>query len=196
MTPELCFKRASDMLIEYKKATISGPKGKQCSENVKWSPPVLGTIKINVDATINSADNKVGIGVVARNAHGNVLLSAAKTVWPFISMERAELEAFKIAIDFVKDNSWSNVIIEGYAQNVVNALCGKIKRGGHTHILVSNISFVVSKLIGISFSFCFREANNVAHRLAKRALTSVCSSVWVDGGPLWISNLVLSDFSV
>lgn len=45
------------------------------------------------------------------------------------------------------------------------------------------------------FRFCFREANNAAHRLARWAASSICLEVWLDGGPSWISDIVLSDFS-
>lgn len=118
-----------------------------------------------------------------------------KHIGLFISVERAELEAFKMALDLVHEHRWSPVIIEGDAQLIVEALCGKIVRGLHSQVLVHNIRHSAALLSGITFCFCFREANHVAHRLARRAVTSVCDNVWVDNGPLWISDLVFSDFS-
>lgn len=181
--------------MEYKQATSFESKGKQYWVHTKWSPLGRGVIKINVDAAVRTDDSRIGIGIVARDSSGAVILSAAKSSWPFISVERAELEAFKFAIDIIGEYKWSHVIVEGDAQNVVNALSAKLKRGGHTQVEVDNIIFSVSKLIGISFSFCLREANSISHCLARRALMSICSSVWVDGGPIRISDLVHLDSS-
>lgn len=85
--------------------------------------------------------------------------------------------------------------IEGDAQNVVKAIQGKLKRGFHNQILVENVRAAASGIPQVFFDFCYREANNVAHRLAKWASTSICSNVWRDGGPLWITDIVLSDFA-
>lgn len=116
-------------------------------------------------------------------------------LWPFITVERAELEAFKIAIDFILEHHCSNVIIEGDTQTVVDALCGRTVRGLHSQVLVNNIRELASSCFGISFRFCFREANGVAQRLARRDLSGFSANVWFDGGPIWISDLVLSDLS-
>lgn len=122
----------------------------------------MGSIKINVDAAVNSKEDRFGVGVVARNEAGEVLLTASKTVWPFYIVERAELEAFQWAVQLVKDMQWSEVILEGDAQNVVNSLQCKLSRGIHNQVLVNNILAATSGINHLSFNFCFREANNVA----------------------------------
>lgn len=66
-------------------------------------------------------------------------------------------------------------------------------RGFHTQILVDNIKAVASEFHSASFRFCYREANHVAHRLAKWASASIGSFVRLDSGPSWISDLVYSD---
>lgn len=95
----------------------------------------------------------------------------------------------------VKEKSWGNVIIEGDAQLVVKALNGEITRNLHNQVLINNVRHNVSSVANCSFSFCFREANMVAHKLAKWAAANVCSRVWLNECPSWISNIVSSDFS-
>lgn len=56
------------------------------------------------------------------------------------------------------------MILEGDAQNVVNALHRGLPRGLHNQVIVNNIISSLSKVESVSFSFCFREAKNVAHR--------------------------------
>lgn len=76
----LCYKRALDIMVEFRKASSYEQKGHCSRNNSRWSPPEQGVTKINVDATIKTNDDKVGLGVVARDWEGKVLLSASNTI--------------------------------------------------------------------------------------------------------------------
>lgn len=76
-------------------------------------------IKVNVDAAVNKTENRIGIGVVARDIEGLVIMAASKTMWPFIGVERAELEAFYWATQLANERHWEHIIFEG---DVVDAL--------------------------------------------------------------------------
>lgn len=128
IAPELCFKRATDILTEYRKAVASDQCTTARRPKASWSPPAHGFIKLNVDAATKPQEDRIGLGVVARDKEGTVFLSASKTDWPFISVERAELEAFQWAVDLAIDSGWQNVIVEGDAQTIVRALQGSISR--------------------------------------------------------------------
>jgi hypothetical protein len=58
-----------------------------------WSPPPVGFFKINVDASFVESIREASVGVVARDADGEVIVSS----WDFIgackSVEEAELRA-------------------------------------------------------------------------------------------------------
>lgn len=114
-SPELFFKKAIDLLQEYKLPTAGTYKVRVCKNKVRWVPPDQNLIKINVDAAVNVNDDKVGLGIVARNASGEVLLATSKPMWHFVSVERAELEAFQWAMELIKDQKWRRVLVEGDA---------------------------------------------------------------------------------
>lgn len=78
----------------------------------------------------------------------------------------------------------------------MKSLQRSISRGFHNQIIVDNIIADSIAFDSISFSFCFREANCVAHRLAKWALSSFSSSVWLNGGPSWIADFVCFDLII
>lgn len=82
-------------------------------------------------------------------------------------LKQVELGAFSLAVDLAKEEGWHKVIIEGDAQIIAKALQGKLARSYQTQILVDNITNSTSSVDFISFSFCFREANQVAHCFAK-----------------------------
>lgn len=103
--PVLCFKRAVHILAEYTKAINGVKRDSPRKSSSQWCAPDRGTIKVNVDAAINEINNKIGLGVVARNEDGAVLFAASKTHWPFVSVEYAELEAIQWAVDLLKARS-------------------------------------------------------------------------------------------
>lgn len=127
--PDLCFKRAADMLMEYRKANETDHMAPSKRDKARWLPPNPGFLKINVDAGVSLKDDRFGLGLVARNHEGEVILTAAKSVWSFSTVERAKLQAFEWAAELVKEHNWSHVVLEGDAQVAVNALNGKIQRG-------------------------------------------------------------------
>lgn len=131
--------RAVDLLSEFKKAHEVGSLSVLRRFNSKWLPPNKDTVKINVDAAVNIKENKFGIGIMARNVADEVMMAAAKTCWPFVSVELAELAAVQWAVELVQDRFLLRVLIEGDAQVVVKALQRKIKRGLHSHVVVDNI---------------------------------------------------------
>lgn len=92
--PDLCVKRTHDILNEFKKACVDNPYLKQRRDASKWISPPRSVIKVNVDAAVNATDDRIGLGMVARDDNGRVVLAASKSEWPFMGVERAELEAF------------------------------------------------------------------------------------------------------
>lgn len=191
---DLCYKRAYDILEEYSKANAITNGHVNYRENVKWKPPPEQFIKFNVDAAVNKEEDRAGLGIIARDHNGKVLLAGSKTIWPFVNVESAEIEAFKWAACMVKERSWNRIIIEGDAQQVVKAFQRSITRNIYNQVLIDNTLNYVSNVDSLSFSFCYREANHAAHRLARWAASSVCSRVWFDEGPPWISDIVFADF--
>lgn len=98
-------------------------------------------------------------------------------------------------MELVREAGWNRVVIERDAQVVVKALQGNLHRGFQTQVVVDNVIAAASIVDNILFQFYFREANLVVHRLAKWVVSCFCSNIWRDGGPLWISDIVFSDFS-
>lgn len=104
MSPDLCAKRAKDLYSEYKNANETGHQDRVRSRNAKGIPPEQQVIKVNVDATVNIQEDKIGFGMVARDSNRKVLFAASETTWPFSTVELAELTAFSWAIDLIYDN--------------------------------------------------------------------------------------------
>lgn len=179
-------------MFEYENANVRKNSVAERAK-AKWKAPEAGVVKINLDAAINEEDDRVGLGWVARRSDGSVIKAASKTVWPFLGVERAEIDAFLWAVESGCQEGWQACVFEGDAKVVVDALNGGISRAGHHQVLIENILASSKVFREVSFVFCYREANLIAHRLARWSSSSVCSCVWPLGGPVWIADLVVSD---
>jgi hypothetical protein len=46
----------------------------------RWSPPSTGWLKCNWDAALHKEGKRMGVGVLIRDAQGNVVAALAKTI--------------------------------------------------------------------------------------------------------------------
>ncbi|CAO2821316.1 unnamed protein product [Amaranthus hypochondriacus] len=122
-------------------------------------------------------------------------MAASKFSWPFYGVEKAEIDGVLWAVQTPISSGWNNCFFEGDARSVIDALNGKVARAVHNQVLIDNILTFASRIEHASFAFCFREANMVAHRLARWSATSFCDMVWCEGGPTKISYLIVVDSS-
>lgn len=130
-SPEVCFKRARDGLKDYQRWNGTTNPKKICRDKAKWCKPHETYIKINFDAALNNQKECYGLGIVARDSSGRVLLAAAQTQWPLISAEMAEIKAADWAVRMAIEQRWNKAIIEGDAAVVIEALNQKRVRGFH-----------------------------------------------------------------
>ncbi len=83
------------------------------SEAIKWVPPAIGRYKVNFDGAIFSNTKEAGLGVIIRNAQGEVIGSLCQRV-PFPhSVEAMEASAARCAIQFAKDLGFMVIDLEG-----------------------------------------------------------------------------------
>lgn len=168
--PNMCFFRAKDLLDEYGKTNVKLGHVKARRE-AKWSRPPEGFVKINIDAAVDIGAGRAAIGMVARDSVGAVLVAAAHPLGPWTGVERAEIEGMLWAVSMVASLGWKHCIFEGDAKLIIDALNGRIGQAVHNQVLIDNILARSQDFAEVSFSFCFREANAIAHRLARWGLS-------------------------
>ena len=86
--------------VEAKEAKQTKGKGTVTTAS-KWLPPERGLLKVNVDAAMGR-ESRRGVGVIARNSEGEIMVAAHKKVraeWDVDTME-----AFAVLKDGLKDN--------------------------------------------------------------------------------------------
>ncbi|RLN13275.1 hypothetical protein C2845_PM09G14780 [Panicum miliaceum] len=102
-----------------------------------WVPPQPGWVKINVDGSFVAQYGDAGVGVVARDSDGQVVLMAWRTLLRCQNVEEAEaqacLEGLRLAAQWVQ----GPIILESDSARVLQAMQEKQDR--------SAISFIVAE---------------------------------------------------
>ncbi|PWA86585.1 Amidophosphoribosyl transferase [Artemisia annua] len=137
--------------------------------SVKWVKPQGDCIKINCDASWLKESGKAGLGFVARNDCGDVLLSGARAECYTCSPLEAETKAILWTTNHANNKGYSKVIFESDSMCLVNAL-----QKGTTLLQVASI-FEQITCNSLAFRLCTwsfvkRDGNKVAHSIANWAL--------------------------
>ncbi|KAF5478245.1 hypothetical protein F2P56_004821 [Juglans regia] len=158
--------------------------------NTKWLPPNDYFMKINYDAFVNKEEKKMGIGMTARNHVGEILFSCC-VVRKFVGeIEVAETLALWKAMETGAELNLQGVVFEGDAQTIAKAVNSKDVYHGWIDQQVLDIKEVLSHRPSWSVHSIFREGNNVAHMLAKRAMQRGEESFWMKEIPSEFVSIV------
>ena len=133
-----------------------------------WSPPPLGSIKLNVDAAISNIS--AAIAVVARDHLGVPVKVWARTIKK-TSPIQAETDALLWALQLAKVEKWSHVVLEGDAK-ICNDAINKPSNPCPWMLIIpiQNIRALLDCFSSCSFVWVNRSCNGVAHHAARFAL--------------------------
>ncbi|XP_021802933.1 uncharacterized protein LOC110747027, partial [Prunus avium] len=159
----------------------------------KWQKPPLGAIKINVDGALHVQTGSGGGGIMARDSAGCFVAARACRFSHVSSLEHAEILALRAAILFSHDLGPGPKIIEGDAQGVIQTVQTAHEDRSILSFLFSDCKFLLSQLENTSIQFAFREANRVAHRLARLAITLPGTLTWLQDPPDAVCDVLVED---
>lgn len=87
-----------------------------------WEAPPFGVVKCNWDVANDFCGRRMGVGVVARNHAGEVLVTKCMTMVSIMDPQTAEALAARAAAKLVHQFGYSHVILEGDALVVVKIM--------------------------------------------------------------------------
>jgi len=159
-----------------------------------WKPLATGSIKVNWDASLNVNSELVGMGCVIRNGEGIVIAAKCCVCKAVVDPVCAEVMAALVALDFCCELGVDSIECEGDSLQVIKGVSSSglsLDRIGH---FLDAIKEKAATFSNCKWSHCLREANEVAHLLARRASSRCFSHVWVEALPLFISSASVRDF--
>lgn len=141
----------------------------EIKERGSWVKPQLQQVKLNTYASWQKETGRAGLGFVARNHNGEVLLSGARVECYAASPLEAEAKAIVWAMTHALSKNFQNVVFESDSLCLVNAL--------RDRSVLRQIACLFSQILASSqafstcnWSFVKREGNMVAHSIASWGL--------------------------
>ncbi|XP_058742418.1 uncharacterized protein LOC131614899 [Vicia villosa] len=138
------------------------------SSNLRWVPPVEGSIKCNVDAGYNNSRG-TNRGWCMRDHMGSFMFAGAAWDFSHYPILEAEALALKEAIQSAIDMEVQNVIFESDSLRTVQAIHGKLQGVSEFSCIISSIHSLLLNFPNFEVKFVKRQANMVAHSIAKAA---------------------------
>ncbi|KAL6275838.1 hypothetical protein ACE6H2_019439 [Prunus campanulata] len=194
-TSHLCLlARTRKFVLEYQRAIILLPSRVPAINLIRhWSPPTGNFVKINVDGAVNLLFGFRGLGVVIRDNMGDLMMVAYKGLHGMFSPKATELYAAILGLQIARQLGHFSVILEMDAKEIIMNLQSFEESWSVEGVLVDEVKGLFNHFTHISCQFAPRECNQVAHLLAKQVLLTQDFKVWLEDGPLWISDVLASD---
>jgi hypothetical protein len=133
------------------------------------------------------------LGIIARDYLGNCLGVRSLTKILQVDAKTTESLAALEAVLFAREAGFLDAIFEGDAAHVIveiNSNPPYLSRSGH---ILENIDVERQSLHTCSFNFVYREANRVAHCLAKEVSSTMNDLCLLEDTPISISSIVVRE---
>ncbi|XP_075662879.1 uncharacterized protein LOC142632326 [Castanea sativa] len=164
-------------------AIIPPPPPSRPHRRMRWKPPPLNTFKINFDGAIFAEDNCSRVGVIVRNREGLVIAAMSEKIPQLLQPTEIEAMAAIRALEFAREVGISEAVLEGDSLLVIKALTSKDVGLAPFGLLIQDAYKFTSTFSLLSYSHTKREGNQVAHDLAKLAVTIPNCVIWMEDIP-------------
>ncbi|PON83310.1 Sieve element occlusion [Trema orientale] len=189
--PELILEGATLWLEEFQRLRAREELENQETPVLKrWIPPRRGQLKMNVDAATTPALGFIGVGAVIRDEFGVIHGAFSRRIQGNFGAYLAECSALREGLSFAEKNGIVISTVETDSRNVVAAV------RVHNYLaleipILSDVCSLLFQLGNVSCIFISRQANNVAHNLARLALSTLVDISWFGKTPECLSKFVL-----
>ncbi|KAJ1418065.1 Ribonuclease H domain [Sesbania bispinosa] len=161
-------------------------------ELVRWSFPIPGWIKVNVDGSLRQGSNRAGCGGVFRGADGKWILGFSMNLGRG-SVLFAELKAVELALRIAWDNGFTHICVESDSLLAISL----IEKGSSPHhpfaSILKHIHCWKQKNWQVTFAHSFREGNRVADWFANSAPSRQFGLHLISSPPAYCIDLLWQD---
>jgi hypothetical protein len=159
----------------------------------RWIKPAYGKYKCNIDASFSLVLNKVGIGMCIRDNQGNFV--TARTEWrePILDVEIGEAFGLLRALKWTDELQLHNTDFEIDCKRVVDSLYSKRTYNSDLGAILNDCrTMLATNFVNSDVKFIRRQANEVAHKLARVALSLASFHIFSDI-PTCIYDIIINE---
>jgi len=158
-----------------------------------WQLPMPSKYRCNVDAAFSSHHNRTGIGVCVRDSEGIFVLAKTFTYPCTVSVDVGEALGLHSALQWLSDMQLENVDFETDSKLTVDAFRSNRTNLSEFGCIISSCRSLFHNLFSNSrVEFVRRQANGVAHTLAREATHSASPAIYYDI-PACIEPIIINE---
>ncbi|GAU46827.1 hypothetical protein TSUD_100450 [Trifolium subterraneum] len=159
---------------------------------IRWEKPALGWVKCNVDVAFVSGSERTSVRLCFRDSSGQFMAGMTQWQQTVISSVEGEACALLLAREEARHRGMDRVQFESDSKVLIEVI--HMKRRGNSEFLsiVQDILSLMSSFLNFEVKFVRRQANSVAHTLA-RAANSWDSFHRFENIPLCIEHLLVNE---
>jgi ribonuclease HI len=140
-------------------------------QQLSWQPPPSGKYKCNIDVGVHKDARKTSAGWCVRDHRGYFVLGGSSWIDGRCSSNEGEALALLEAMKELQQRGFNNFIFETDAQNLVGAIRRRSSGVSEFSTIVNKIKCMLSLFPGFEVKPIRRQANRVAHTIARAALS-------------------------
>ena len=148
----------------------------------------MDIFKINFDGAVFTEENCPGMGVIVQDREGLVIAVMSEKIPQLLKPIEIEAMAAIRAFEFAREVGISEAILERDSLLVIKALATKDIGLAPFGLLIQDAYRFTSAFSLLSHSHIKREGNQVAHDLAKLAVTIPNCVIWMEDVPSDVVN--------
>jgi len=161
-----------------------------------WKKPPEGKVMVNVDADFDENGGYNSVGSIIRDCSSGVLAAAHSFVPHLVDAPMVQAYALKEGLMLAQHIGCNRIIIQSDCMEMVYIM----KDGGFSAnsaaAIYDDYNIIWSGVQDISIEHCRKEANQVAHNLAKRARQYKQNCTWIDEPPNFILDSLMNDVTI
>ena len=158
-----------------------------------WVPLPLGLCKINVDGALSHTKKLAGIGVVIRDHRGRILVALCRKIRAQLGVLEVEAKAYETDMLSARHLGLMDGVLERDSLIISNALKGVTEPPTSVAAVVEGIHALGSILGVVHYSHVRRNGNQLAHILARQALSLVNDVIWIEEISCCIQHALFQD---
>ncbi|XP_073121019.1 uncharacterized protein [Henckelia pumila] len=160
----------------------------------RWKKPPENVLKCNVDAAVIDNYSHFGYGCVLRNTYGVVIAATHGRLQGHLNAMLAEALSIREALSWLKSLGFSHIIVESDALLVIEALNNSSESDSSIlGLIVDDCKILAGDFSSCQFVFVYRSANQIAHALARKAISMSGLLGRATSSPTFISSVILQD---
>ena len=162
----------------------------------KWVKPAGGCLKLNVDASYHAEDGTGATGAVLRDSSGTFLAGRSRFIPYAASAQTMEVMALRDGLLLANEVGCNRLQAESDCMGVIDALSGTSQWYDQAAPIYASCTGIARDIGLVNFMHCHREANVVAHELARFCFSQKVDCIWHDEAPSFILQFLLNDVNI